>query len=61
MEGGRPVVIANAEGGRTTSSVVAHTKTGDRLVALKEFQRPGFLKKSGFWANSGCANHLELL
>ncbi|WP_017721694.1 molecular chaperone DnaK [Kamptonema formosum] len=32
MEGGRPVVIANAEGGRTTPSVVAHTKTGDRLV-----------------------------
>lgn len=32
MEGGRPVVIANAEGGRTTPSVVAYTKTGDRLV-----------------------------
>ncbi|MCS7031338.1 MAG: molecular chaperone DnaK [Gloeomargarita sp. SKYG116] len=32
MEGGQPVVIANAEGFRTTPSVVAYTKNGDRLV-----------------------------
>ncbi len=32
MEGGEPVVIPNAEGARTTSSVVAFTKTGERLV-----------------------------
>jgi molecular chaperone DnaK len=32
MEGKDPVVIANAEGGRTTPSVVAFTKTGERLV-----------------------------
>ena len=32
MEGGEPVVIANAEGGRTTPSVVAFTKDGERLV-----------------------------
>ncbi len=32
MEGGEPVVIANAEGARTTPSVVAFSKTGERLV-----------------------------
>ncbi|MEO0947072.1 MAG: molecular chaperone DnaK [Cyanobacteria bacterium J06641_5] len=33
MEGGKPTVIANAEGGRTTPSVIAYgTKNGDRLV-----------------------------
>src|SRR5213079_3625622 len=32
MEGGEPVVIPNAEGARTTPSIVAITKTGERLV-----------------------------
>ena len=32
MEGGKPTVIANAEGARTTPSVVAFSKTGERLV-----------------------------
>ena len=32
MEGGKPTVIANAEGARTTPSVVAFTKSGERLV-----------------------------
>ena len=32
MEGGEPVVITNAEGGRTTPAVVAFTKDGERLV-----------------------------
>ena len=32
MEGGDPVVIPNAEGGRTTPSVVGFTKDGERLV-----------------------------
>ena len=32
MEGGEPVVITNSEGGRTTPSVVAFTKDGNRLV-----------------------------
>jgi len=34
MEGGEPVVIPNAEGGRTTPSVVAFTKNGERLVGV---------------------------
>ena len=34
MEGGEPKVIANAEGHRTTPSVVAFSKTGERLVGL---------------------------
>ena len=32
MEGGEPTIIANAEGGRITPSIVAFTKTGERLV-----------------------------
>jgi molecular chaperone DnaK len=32
MEGGVPTVVSNAEGGRTTPSVVAFTKSGERLV-----------------------------
>ena len=32
MEGGKPTVIANTEGARTTPSVVAFTKNGERLV-----------------------------
>ena len=34
MEGGEPVVIPNAEGGRTTPSVVAFSKTGERMVGM---------------------------
>jgi molecular chaperone DnaK len=32
MEGGKPVIISNAEGARTTPSVVAFTKSGERLI-----------------------------
>ena len=32
MEGGEPIIIPNAEGSRTTPSVVAFTKDGDRIV-----------------------------
>ncbi len=32
MEGGEPVIIPNAEGGRTTPSVVAFSKTGERMI-----------------------------
>ena len=34
MEGGDPTVIANAEGNRTTPSVVAFSKNGERLVGV---------------------------
>ena len=34
LEGGDPVVIANAEGARTTPSVVAFSKDGERLVGV---------------------------
>ena len=34
MEGGEPTVIPSAEGGRTVPSVVAFTKSGERLVGL---------------------------
>ncbi|MCB0021661.1 MAG: Hsp70 family protein, partial [Caldilinea sp.] len=34
MEGGDPTVIANAEGNRTTPSVVAFNKNGERLVGI---------------------------
>ena len=32
MEGGKPTVIANAEGSRTTPSIVGFSKTGEKLV-----------------------------
>lgn len=32
MEGGKPTIVPNAEGGRTTPSVVAYTRHGERLV-----------------------------
>src|SRR4030043_1503101 len=34
IEGGKPVIIENAEGGRTTPSMVAFSKKGERLVGL---------------------------
>ncbi|MEK7208149.1 MAG: molecular chaperone DnaK [Patescibacteria group bacterium] len=34
MEGGQPKIIENSEGARTTPSIVAHSKTGERLVGL---------------------------
>ena len=40
MEGGQPVVVANAEGARTTPSVVAFTKSGERLVGEPAKRQP---------------------
>src|SRR5437899_4191947 len=43
MEGGQPTVIANQEGARTTPSVVAFTKSGERLVG-QVAKRPAITK-----------------
>ena len=54
IEGGEPVVIANAEGARTTPSVVAFSKTGERMVG--QVARPSPTRSapsppsSGRWA-----------
>ena len=40
MEGGKPVVIPNAEGMRTTPSVVAFTKNGERPVSYTHLTLP---------------------
>ena len=36
LEGGQPTIIVNAEGERTTPSVVAFSKTGERMVGLHQ-------------------------
>jgi molecular chaperone DnaK len=40
MRGGEPQILENAEGARTTPSVVAVSKTGERLVGLLRAARP---------------------
>ncbi len=40
MEGGEPVVIANAEGARTTPSVVGFTKTGETTASVRPPRTP---------------------
>src|ERR1700712_3514998 len=41
MEGGEPVVIENSEGARTTPSIVAFTKSGERLVGQAAKRQAG--------------------
>ena len=40
MEGGDPVVLENSEGARTTPSVVAFTKNGERIVVRQRNAKP---------------------
>ena len=47
IEGGEPVVIANAEGARTTPSVVAFSKDGERMVGQVAKHLDGFLHLCG--------------
>ena len=53
IEGGEPVVIPNSEGGRTTPSVVAFTKDGERLWARLPNGRPSPTRTARLHPSSG--------
>jgi molecular chaperone DnaK len=52
MEGGQPTVIANQEGNRTTPSVVAFTKSGERLVGQVAKRQPSPIPRTRFFRSS---------
>ncbi len=53
MEGGKPTIVTNAEGARTTPSVVAFTKTGDRLVGQVSWLAGFFGSSRSFFCRLG--------
>src|SRR5246500_4475938 len=53
MEGGEPVVIENSEGGRTTPSIVAFTKSGERLVGQTAKRQRGTNAKKTIFSIKG--------
>ena len=54
MEGGKPTVIANTEGARTTPSVVAFTKNGERLVG-EPAKRQAVTNADNTWEQTAAA------
>jgi molecular chaperone DnaK (HSP70) len=53
IEGGEPTVIANAEGMRTTPSVVAFTDSGERLVGQVAKRQPSPIQPTPSFPSSG--------
>ena len=48
MEGGSPTIISNAEGFRTTPSVVAFSKNGEKLIGDTEYRQNNFIDKKTY-------------
>ena len=59
MEGGEPVIIPNAEGGRTTPSVVAFSKTGERLVGNLAKRQAEFVTDGLCQISTGCKSEYD--
>ena len=67
MEGGKPTIVTNQEGGRTTPSVVAFTKAGDRLVGqvskaeMNRQQRRGSYESGKRSCTPYCSRRVSML